>query len=83
MKNQLLLIGAALITLYIVLGISYESCLPPLTILSTLPSAGAGALLALMACGTEFNVVAQIGRPSSRAWVGGTVNALVPALDTD
>ncbi|MEG2172809.1 MAG: multidrug efflux RND transporter permease subunit [Desulfovibrionaceae bacterium] len=60
MKNQLLLIGAALITLYIVLGVLYESLIHPLTILSTLPSAGVGALLALMACGKEFSVIALI-----------------------
>lgn len=60
LKNQLLLIGAALITLYIVLGILYESLIHPLTILSTLPSAGLGALLALMACGLEFSVIALI-----------------------
>lgn len=60
MKNQVLLIVAALITLYIVLGILYESLIHPLTILSTLPSAGVGALLALMACGKEFSVIALI-----------------------
>jgi multidrug efflux pump len=46
---------------YIVLGILYESAVHPLTILSTLPSAGVGALLALMACGTEFSLIAFIG----------------------
>lgn len=60
MKNQILLIGAALITLYIVLGVLYESLIHPLTILSTLPSAGVGALLALMVCGKEFSVIALI-----------------------
>ncbi len=48
-------------TVYIVLGILYESYIHPLTILSTLPSAGVGALLALMLFGTEFSVIALIG----------------------
>lgn len=61
LANQPWLIAAALITLYIVLGVLYESLLHPLTILSTLPSAGVGALLALMAFGTEFSLVAFIG----------------------
>ncbi|HET6675965.1 MAG TPA: efflux RND transporter permease subunit, partial [Nitrospiraceae bacterium] len=56
-----ILILAALVTVYIVLGILYESYIHPLTILSTLPSAGVGALLALMLVGTEFNVMALIG----------------------
>lgn len=60
LKNQPLLILAALVTLYIVLGILYESLIHPLTILSTLPSAGVGALLALMAFGSEFSVIALI-----------------------
>ncbi len=60
LKNQPLLILAALITLYIVLGVLYESLIHPLTILSTLPSAGVGAILALMACGSEFSVIALI-----------------------
>ena len=47
--------------MYIVLGMLYESYIHPLTILSTLPSAGVGALLALMVCGTELNVMALIG----------------------
>jgi multidrug efflux pump len=55
------LILAALVTVYIVLGILYESYIHPLTILSTLPSAGVGALLALMLTGTEFSVMALIG----------------------
>lgn len=59
--NQVVLILAALAALYIVLGILYESLIHPLTILSTLPSAGGGALLALMACGMEFSVIALIG----------------------
>jgi len=61
MSSQPWLIAAALLTLYIVLGILYESLLHPLTILSTLPSAGVGALMALMAFGTEFSLVAFIG----------------------
>ncbi len=59
--NQPLLILAALVTVYIVLGILYESYIHPLTILSTLPSAGVGALLALMLCRMELNVMALIG----------------------
>ncbi|QDU27087.1 Multidrug resistance protein MdtC [Anatilimnocola aggregata] len=61
LSNQPLLIIAALVTVYIVLGMLYESYIHPLTILSTLPSAGVGALLALMLCGTELNVMALIG----------------------
>jgi multidrug efflux pump len=52
---------AALVTIYIVLGVLYESYVHPLTILSTLPSAGVGALLALMAFHTEFSIMALIG----------------------
>ncbi|MEX5215793.1 MAG: MdtB/MuxB family multidrug efflux RND transporter permease subunit [Nitrospiraceae bacterium] len=59
--NQPWLILAALVTVYIVLGILYESYIHPLTILSTLPSAGVGALLALMLAGTDFSVMALIG----------------------
>jgi multidrug efflux pump len=55
------LIGLALLTVYIVLGMLYESYIHPITILSTLPSAGVGALLALMATHTEFTVIALIG----------------------
>jgi multidrug efflux pump len=55
------LIAAALITVYIVLGVLYESYIHPVTILSTLPSAGVGALLALIVCRTEFSVIALIG----------------------
>ena len=55
------LIAAALVVIYIVLGVLYESTIHPLTILSTLPSAGIGALLALMMTGTEFSVVALVG----------------------
>jgi len=61
LRNQPLLILAALITVYIVLGILYESYIHPITILSTLPSAGVGALLALMLCKVELNVMALIG----------------------
>ena len=56
-----LLIGAALIAIYIVLGILYESYVHPITIISTLPSAGLGALLALMAFGMDFSIIAAIG----------------------
>ena len=61
LANQPLLILAALITMYIVLGILYESLIHPLTILSTLPSAGIGALLALLLCRTDFTLIALIG----------------------
>ena len=61
LDTQPLLILAALITLYLVLGVLYESLLHPLTILSTLPSAGVGALLALIVSGTEFSIIALIG----------------------
>ncbi|MBS0337760.1 MAG: multidrug efflux RND transporter permease subunit [Proteobacteria bacterium] len=61
LENQPWLILAALITLYIVLGILYESVVHPVTILSTLPSAGVGALLALLAFGTELSIIAFIG----------------------
>ncbi|MDO9321640.1 MAG: MdtB/MuxB family multidrug efflux RND transporter permease subunit [Pseudomonas sp.] len=59
--NTLLLIFAAIVTMYIVLGILYESFIHPITILSTLPSAGVGALLALMLAGEELGMVAIIG----------------------
>jgi multidrug efflux pump len=61
LANESILILAALITVYIVLGVLYESYIHPVTILSTLPSAGVGALLALMICRTEFSVIALIG----------------------
>ncbi|MGH8352805.1 MAG: MdtB/MuxB family multidrug efflux RND transporter permease subunit [Pseudomonas sp.] len=61
LANTLLLILAAVVTLYIVLGILYESFIHPITILSTLPSAGVGALLALMLAGEEIGMVAVIG----------------------
>ena len=60
LSTQPILILAAIVTLYIVLGILYESLIHPITILSTLPSAGVGALAALMLFGSEFNVVALI-----------------------
>ena len=59
--NQLLLVLAALAAVYIVLGILYESYIHPITILSTLPSAGVGALLALQYTGVEFSIIAMIG----------------------
>jgi multidrug efflux pump len=59
--NQLLLVLAALAAVYIVLGILYESYIHPITILSTLPSAGVGALLALQYSGVEFSIIAMIG----------------------
>jgi multidrug efflux pump len=61
LSNQPYLVLAALVTIYIVLGVLYESYVHPLTILSTLPSAGVGALLALMAFNTEFSIMALIG----------------------
>ncbi|MDR3720455.1 MAG: multidrug efflux RND transporter permease subunit [Candidatus Acidoferrales bacterium] len=61
LANEPLLILAALITVYIVLGILYESYIHPITILSTLPSAGAGAILALMICRMDLSVIAMIG----------------------
>jgi multidrug efflux pump len=61
LAQQPWLILAALVTMYIVLGILYESYVHPLTILSTLPSAGIGALLALMLLGEEFSLIALIG----------------------
>ncbi len=59
--NTLWLILAALVTMYIVLGMLYESFIHPVTILSTLPSAAIGALLALLLTGTEFSLIALIG----------------------
>ncbi len=61
LANELLLILAAIVTMYIVLGVLYESYIHPLTILSTLPSAGVGALLALMVSRTDLGVIAVIG----------------------
>ena len=61
LANEPLLILAAIVTVYLILGVLYESYIHPITILSTLPSAGAGAILALLISGTEFGVVALIG----------------------
>jgi multidrug efflux pump len=61
LANEWVLILAALITVYIVLGVLYESYIHPITILSTLPSAGVGALLALYICRQDFSVIALIG----------------------
>jgi multidrug efflux pump subunit AcrB len=61
LKNEPFLVLAALLAVYIVLGVLYESYVHPVTILSTLPSAGVGALLALMLFKTEFSIIALIG----------------------
>jgi len=61
LSNTPLLILAAVVTVYILLGVLYESYIHPLTILSTLPSAGVGALLALLLCRNDFSVIALIG----------------------
>jgi multidrug efflux pump len=61
LATQPLLIAAAIAAMYIVLGMLYESYVHPVTILSTLPSAGAGAILALLATGTEFSIMSLIG----------------------
>ncbi len=61
LTNEPILILAALVTVYIVLGVLYESYIHPITILSTLPSAGVGALLALMSAHTDFSIIALIG----------------------
>ncbi len=61
LKSQPILIGAAIVAIYLVLGMLYESLVHPVTILSTLPSAGVGALLALMMFNTEFSIIALIG----------------------
>jgi multidrug efflux pump len=61
LRNEPYLILAALVAVYIVLGILYESLIHPLTILSTLPPAGVGAILALMLTGTELSIIALIG----------------------
>jgi len=60
-KNMLWLIASALVAVYIVLGILYESVIHPLTILSTLPPAGVGAFLALLLTGTDLSIIALIG----------------------
>ena len=61
LSSEPLLIAAALLAVYIVLGVLYESYVHPITIISTLPSAGVGAVLALMASHTEFSIIALIG----------------------
>jgi multidrug efflux pump len=61
LRNEPWLILAALVTVYIVLGMLYESTIHPITILSTLPSAGVGAILAIMLTGNDLNVIAMIG----------------------
>jgi multidrug efflux pump len=61
LDSTLLLILAAIVTMYIVLGVLYESYIHPITILSTLPSAGVGALLALLFVGTDLSLIAVIG----------------------
>jgi multidrug efflux pump len=61
LSTEPFLILAAIVTVYIVLGVLYESYIHPVTILSTLPSAGVGAFLALIACRSEFSVIALIG----------------------
>jgi multidrug efflux pump len=61
LANEPLLILAALVTVYIVLGVLYESYIHPITILSTLPSAGVGAIVAMLLTGIDFNVVSLIG----------------------
>ena len=61
LSNELFLLGAAVLTMYIVLGVLYESFIHPITILSTLPSAGIGALLALEAGGAGLDIIGIIG----------------------
>jgi len=61
LANEPVLIAAAILAVYLVLGILYESLIHPITIISTLPSAGVGALLALLACRTDLSVIALIG----------------------
>jgi multidrug efflux pump len=61
LSNESILILAAIVTVYIVLGVLYESYIHPITILSTLPSAGVGAFVALLICGQDFSVIALIG----------------------
>ncbi|HTV89153.1 MAG TPA: efflux RND transporter permease subunit [Stellaceae bacterium] len=61
LANEPILIAAALLAVYIVLGVLYESYIHPITILSTLPSAGVGAVMALMLCDTDFSIIALIG----------------------
>src|SRR6201987_4089364 len=61
LDHEQIVIAPALLAVYIVLGVLYESFIHPITILSTLPSAGVGAVLALIAPGTEFSIMALIG----------------------
>jgi multidrug efflux pump subunit AcrB len=61
LKNEPLLVAAALLAVYIVLGVLYESYVHPITILSTLPSAGIGALVALMIFGIDLSIIATVG----------------------
>ena len=61
LASEPLLLAMAIIAIYVVLGMLYESCIHPITILSTLPSAGTGALIALMLCGLELSIIAFIG----------------------
>jgi multidrug efflux pump subunit AcrB len=61
LKNEIWLIIAAVVAVYIVLGILYESLIHPFTILSTIPPAGVGAILALMVTGTDLSIIALIG----------------------
>ncbi len=61
LSNEVLLIIAAIVTMYIVLGVLYESFIHPITILSTLPSAGVGALLSLILAGDDLDIIAIIG----------------------
>src|SRR4029434_4584419 len=61
LKSEPILLLAAVVVIYIVLGVLYESYIHPITILSSLPSAGVGALLALMICRTDLSLIALIG----------------------
>ncbi|MFK4441907.1 multidrug efflux pump [Caballeronia udeis] len=61
LKSEPYLVAAALVVVYLILGILYESAIHPLTIISTLPSAGVGALLALMLCGQDLSIMGMIG----------------------
>jgi len=61
LANEALLILAAIVSVYIVLGVLYESYIHPITILSTLPSAGVGAIIALMICRHDLDIIALIG----------------------
>jgi hypothetical protein len=70
LANEPYLIAAAVLAVYIVLGVLYESYVHPITILSTLPSAGAGAVLAMIATNTEFSIMALIGATGDRVWRG-------------